>query len=292
MASVQETGHGPAPGREDTQYVLLYTGYIAKSNALVDEFTTMMRSMASKSAPWVAKLGAIDEKKGKTWLEFKFPDGPPVEYERPGIELSEDLEWRKATRPVADVHHKRLNRVLYPTEVAHALYQDTKRKAELSWKVLRAQMGWEEPPAPETVRSVVQRVLANPALPPSAGSSSAPTATSHAASGAPDSKQSTESASSLSSQSNELGFVLPDPKTLMLDLSSFRQNFRKSFKPLQVQAPRGTFMVLGLVEIRGTRASITLNVSAAYDPKQGRFVGLKATVWNMIEYKQSPKGGP
>jgi hypothetical protein len=269
----------------------LYTGYMAKSNVLVDEFTTMMRSMASKSAPWVAKLGAIDEKKGKVWLEIRFPDGPPIEYERPGIELTEDLEWRKATRPVADMHHKRLSRVLYPTEVANALYQDTKRKAELSWKGVRALMGWGEPPAPETLLNVAQKRIANPALPPSAEVSGTPTATSPPASIAPNSKQSTESASSLSAQFSELGFVLPDPKTLMLDLSNFRQTFRKSVKPLQVQAPRGTFMVLGLIEIRGTRASMTLNVSAAYDPKQGRYVGLKAAVWNVIEYKQSPKGG-
>jgi hypothetical protein len=58
----------------------------------------MMRNFAQKNPTWTARLGPINTKKGKQWIELKFPDGPPVEYERPGLELTEDLEWRKTTR--------------------------------------------------------------------------------------------------------------------------------------------------------------------------------------------------
>jgi hypothetical protein len=264
---------------------------MAKTNVQVDELITMLRIAAKKNPSWTTRIGAIDEKKGNAWVEFKFPDGPPREYERPGIELTDDLEWRKATRPVADMHHRRLGKILYPTEVANALYQDTKRKAHVAWKGLRAQMGWGEQPTPETAQSVVRKALADPSLPPSAGISGTPVATSPPTSVASDSKQSAESASSLSSQPNELGFVLPDPKKLMLDVTQLREDFRKSIKPVQLQPPRGAFTVLGLVEIHGTRAHITLNVTAVYDPKQRRYVGLKTAIWNVVEHKQSPKGG-
>jgi len=216
-----------------------------------------------------------------------------VEYERPGIELTEDLEWRKATRPVEDLHHQRLSKLLYPTEVGNALYQDTKRKAGLSWKSFRTYMGWEANSEPETVRGVIQKVLVDPSTPSAPGASATPATSSPSEPAATESKQQpAESASPLGSPAKDIGFVLPDPKKLTLDLTQFRQDFRKTAKPYALQPPRGTFMVLGLIEIYGDRARMTLNVAAAYDPKLGRYVSLKAQVWNLVDHRQSPKGGP
>jgi hypothetical protein len=266
---------------------------MATTNPQADELTAMVRNMVKTSPGWVAKIGEVDEKKGKAWVEVKFPDAPPPEFERPGIELTEDLEWRKATRPVASVHHFRLKNIMYPTVVGNALYQDVKRKAQLSWKGFRAQMGFGEQPAPETAQSLVQKVLANPTLPPGAAVSSTPTATTRSppAPVAPDSKQSTESTPSVDSKANELGFVLPNPRTLTLDLTKFREDFRKNNK-ITMMPPRGSFGVFALIEIHGSRQKLTLNIQAAYDVKQCRYVALKAAVFNSIELKQSPKGGP
>jgi hypothetical protein len=251
-----------------------------------------MRKMAQNNLSWTTRLGKIDPNKGKAWVELRFPDGPPIEYERPGIALTEDLEWRKATRPVEDIHHQRLNKILFPTEVSNALYEDTKRKAVLVWKSVKASLGSGEKPEPETVQGVVQRVLINPPTSPNAGVSVTPTPPTPPTATGVDSSAPTDPASSLSSQAKDLGFVLPDPKSLTLDLSKFRQDFKKSFKPYALQPPRGTCMVLGLIEIYGDRARITLNVTAAYDPKQGRYVSVKAGVWNLVDHSQSPKGGP
>jgi hypothetical protein len=252
----------------------------------------MMRTMALKNPTWTTRLGKIDPNKGKAWIELKFPDGPPVEYERPGIALTEDLEWRKATRPVEDLAHQRLNKVLFPTEVANALYEDVKRKTELSWKTAKASVGFGEKPEPETVQSVVQSVFAKPPASPTAGESATSTGTSPPAATAVDSNGPTDPASQSSSQAKELGFALPDPKTLTLDLTRFRQDIRKNFKAYNLQPQRGTFNVLGLIEIYGERARITLHVGAVYDPKQGRYVAVKAAVWNLVDHHQRPKGGP
>jgi hypothetical protein len=254
----------------------------------------MMRSFAQKNPTWTARLGTINPKKGKQWIELKFPDGPPVEYERPGIELTEDLEWRKTTRPVEDIHHQRLNKILLPTEASNALYQDMKRKVELSWSSLGAYMGWAEKAQPETMQSKLQKFvdMANP-LSPSAPEVSANTTTSTSSSStATERKQPAESTASVESQVKALGFVLPDPKSLTLDLANFRQDFRKASKPYAMQPPRGAIMVLGMIEVYGDRARITLNVTAAYDPKQHRYVGIKAGIWNIVDHRQTPKGGP
>jgi hypothetical protein len=247
--------------------------------------------MAAQSPPYKVRLGKIDTTKGKMWIEFKFPDGPPIEFERPGIELTEGLEWRKATRPVEDIHHQRLNRILFPTEVANALYQDTTKKADKTWKDFKVYMGWAQESKAETVQQIVQRI---DAIGKSTSNAATPSTTPNplAESSAKDTQQPATPPAAPVDGLAEKGFVLPDPKKMTLDLSQFRADFKKAFKPYPLQPPRGTFMVLGLIEVYGDKARMTLHVTAAYDPKQGRYVSMKGVVWNYVEHRQQPKGGP
>jgi hypothetical protein len=252
--------------------------------------------MAKKNPTWNQRLGTVDTKKGKAWIELKFPQGPPIEFERPGIELTEDLEWRKSTRPVADAHHRRLNKLLLPTEASNALYQDTKRKVALSWNELGVYIGWAEKPSPEakTPSILGAEDNHNPSAPriPSASATSTTSASTTTATTTPDSKPPADSASSLEAKAKVLGFVLPEPKSLTLDLAQFQQDFRKASKPAQMAIPRGCIHVLGLVEVYGERARITLNVTAAYDPKLGKYIGMSMAVWNIVDHRQTPRGGP
>jgi hypothetical protein len=257
------------------------------------ELATLIRELAKKNPGYVARLGNVDATKGKMWVDFKFPDGPPVEFERPGIALTEDLEWRRATRDVEELHHRRLNKLLYPTDVSNALYQDVKRKANISWKSFRAYMGLAEKSEPDTVQRMLQGVLADPRVPTSSAATT--TSTSSTAPSAPpgsDTQPAAEPPSSIGKAVKELNFALPDPKALTLDLTRFQQDFRKSFKPLAMQPPRGSLLVLGLIEVYGDRARMTLSVAAAYDMKQGKYLSLQAKVWNMAALRQIPRGGP
>lgn len=172
------------------------------------------------------------------------------------------------------------------------VYQDIKRKIGLSWKGFRQYVGFDAKSEPETVQGVIQKAFVTPPTPSSTGIATTPTVPSPPAAATPTDKQPAETASPLDAPAKDVGFALPDPKKLTLDLTQFRQDFRKSVKPLAVQPPRGTFMVIGMIEIHGDRARMTLNVSAAYDPKQGRYVALQAAVWNVVPHRQSPKGGP
>jgi hypothetical protein len=257
------------------------------------ELVSTIRNLVAQSPPYKARLGKIDTTKGKIWIEVKFPDGPQTEYERPGIELTEDLEWRKATRPVEAIHHERLNRLLFPTEVASALYQDSTKKAGKSWKSFKAYMGWDKEFQTEIVQQTVQRTDANSKSASSAATSYT-TPTPLATSSAKDTQQPASTPAAPVDGLAEKGFVLPDPKKLTLDLSQFRADFKKAAarKPYSLQAPRGSFMVTGLIEVHGDKARMTLMVAAAYDPKQGKYVGMRAVVWHYAAHQQHPRGGP
>ncbi|EOA88963.1 uncharacterized protein SETTUDRAFT_176358 [Exserohilum turcica Et28A] len=261
----------------------------AKANKIGSELVAIIRYNASNSPQYIARLGKIDVTKGKTWVEFRFPPGPPVEYERPGIELTKHLEWRKATRPVEDAHHQRLSRILYPKEVADALYNDTTKKAGKVWKNFKVYMGWEQEPKTETVQDLFHRISTNQQSSAGQATSIAPSPLSASAN---DTQQPAASPSTapVDGPAN-VGFVLPDPKKMTLDLAQFRADFRKAFKPYTLQPPRGTFVVIGLIEIYGERARMTLNVQAVYDPKQGRYLRLTGLVWNYVEHQQYPRGG-
>ena len=265
----------------------------ARIERIRQELVNLVRTMCSAPA-FAAKIGEVDHKKGRVWIEFKFPDGPPPEYERPGYELTEDLEWRKATRDVEPAHHHRLNKVLFPTAAAGALYDDTRRKVERSWNDFAVYMGWAEKSETFTVQQMMQQVM-NPSPPAGTATPSATAASSSPFGTSPPvaaQQSTTQSSPSAADTAKDLGFALPDPKALTLDLGKFRQEFQKANKGTLPNVPRGSFGVYALVEVYGSTARLTLNVVAVYDPKAGRYVGLNAVLWNQAAHRQSPKGGP
>ncbi|KAF2730050.1 hypothetical protein EJ04DRAFT_515500 [Polyplosphaeria fusca] len=277
------------------------------------KLVAMVREMAARSPGYTARLGKINTNKGGIWIEVRFPDGPPIEYERPGYEITDDLELRKSTRPVEAVHHRRLNNLLVPTATAKAFYVDTKEKAGRQWQELRKYLGWQEqekdvkvsitilePSAAEPGKlTKLTRKKASPdtpegvtASPKSADPPQTDPSPSSSPAASPPPKDST---SPLSHPAYEkLGLnALPNPTALTLDLSTFRRTFRRhhQFPHAVFEAPRGTFIVSGLVEVIGEKAKMTVDVQGAYDPREGRYVTVSIKLRSVMDYKQRPKGG-
>jgi len=255
------------------------------------ELVYRVRNAFAKHPILVAKAGKIDTSKGKVWIEVKFPDTTPNEYEQPGIELLEDGTLRKATRPVDSTVHHRLNRLFYPKEAAKAMYNSTTSKLGSSWKGFKVYMGWSPESKTETVQELVQRISANPrsSANPTTSVTSRPFSTSATPTQQPGASP---SVAPVDGATKDLDRVTIDPKKFTLDLSQFQADFRRTFKPYPHPVPRGAFVVMGLVEVYGERAKITVSVHAVYDPKQGRYVGVSAVPYNFVEFRQSPKGGP
>ncbi|KAF1959404.1 hypothetical protein CC80DRAFT_440888 [Byssothecium circinans] len=263
------------------------------------ELVSTIRQLAVNSPQYTMRLGKINPQKGNTWIDVRFPDGPPIEYERPGYELTDELNFRKTTRDVHELHHQRMKNLLVPSAVANSLYQDSKRKAAVWWKDTKKYMGWQDKPETNTAQKLLTQFPAPPASAPTtpAASTTASSATTPlpAPSATPDGdKQATPSSSSpLGNPAYErFGLTLPDPtKVPTLDLSHFRHTFRHNHRHFHLSPPRGTFIVSGLIEIVGDRAKMTLDVTAAYDPKMGRYVMLRANLRHVVDYQQRPKGG-
>ncbi|KAJ4287212.1 hypothetical protein N0V90_012610 [Kalmusia sp. IMI 367209] len=257
------------------------------------ELVALVRDLATKNPQYGMRLGKIDTKKGSIWIEVKFPDGPPIEYERPGYELTEDLTLRKTTRPVDQIHHKRLANALVPTTVANSVYYDIKRRVFLSWRDFKRYIGWGNSSRPQTVQGIISALPA----PPTKSTSPNPTPAAPSASTAPSTPADVEKQSTPSAPGNpaleRFGLSLPDPKGVpTMDLLFFRLMMRKHQKQMQIQPPRGTFIVSGLVEVIGDRAKMTLDVTGVYDPRIAKYIMLQAKIRSMTEYKQRPKGGP
>ena len=184
---------------------------------MTGELVYRVRNAFAKHPILVAKAGKIDTSKGKVWIEIKFPDATPPEYEQPGIELLEDGTLRKATRPVDSTIHHRLTRLFYPKEAAKALYNNTTSKLRSSWKGFKVYMGWSPESKTETVQELVQRISANPR-------SSANPTTSVTPSPFPTSATPTQqpgaspSVASVDGATKDLDRVTIDPKKFTLDL--------------------------------------------------------------------------
>ncbi|KAF2855466.1 hypothetical protein T440DRAFT_504123 [Plenodomus tracheiphilus IPT5] len=266
----------------------------ARAAKIRGELVSLVRSTVAQVPQWGGKLGKIDTSKGKVWVEIKFPDSLPVEYERPGIALTEELEWVKATRPVEAAHHQRLERLLQPTHSASALYQDAKRRTSQSWQDLKAYFGWNQKAATPSTSLVLPPVGAMPLPSPSPSASSTGTTTKPAAtSQANDTQPPTISPSHVpvDGPTSSLSLLLPDPKKVTMDLARIRLDMRKGAKQ-PIVVPRGAFYVRGLIEVCGTRARVTFSSTGVYDPKQGKYVGASLDVFNFVEHQQAPKGGP
>lgn len=268
----------------------------ARVERVRQELVNIIRKACSTPA-YQAKIGNIDHKKGRAWIDFRYPDSPPPEYERPGYELTEDLEWRKTTRDVDPVHHAKVNRLLFPANVAGALYRDTKRKVERSWNHITAQMGWAEKIEGPTIQQVIQNAgnatpPASPAAPSPVAAHPSPFGT--ALPGATQQSAGQSSPPAAGTDRDLAGIALPNPQALTLDLGQFRQEFTKTHikEASLVTIPRGSFGVHALIEVCGSKARLTFNVIAIYDPKAGRYIGMNATVWNQVANRQSPRGGP
>ena len=74
-------------------------------------------------------------------------------------------------------------------------------------------------------------------------------------------------------------------------LSAFKRTLAKTWKPAVEPAPRGTFMVSGLVEVLGPKGVCVLDVRAAYHPAESKWVTIAMGVRRIQSRKQRPKGG-
>lgn len=263
----------------------------------------------SQKHPIIKQQLGKDAKIGKYWLDISFPDGPPQEYERSGIEIGDGfVAWSQ--QRVTPENQWRLMRALYPRAAFDSLWAASSVLAGINFRRIKQLFGLEgkDPFSPEErYRHAIEvmekqqaardrkQVGGKAQLDPDGNASSLVGQSSSSASAeAP--KSVTEGAKKL-----PFGFEVPMPgralggeetHDLQIAMHSFTSTIMKQWNPKKMEPPRGTFVVQGLVEVRGARGRMLFDVQSCYDPKQAKFVAMHASMRNFKRWNQAPKGGP
>ncbi|KAK5743947.1 hypothetical protein LTR17_002285 [Elasticomyces elasticus] len=108
---------------------------------LQSELVRLVFSGSVKHPTVAAALGP-NPKVGKYWLDISFPDAPPPEYVRTGIEVGEGyVAWSK--QKVSQENRFRWARVVWPEAAARSLWVGGKTLVDVEFRRVKQAMGWE-----------------------------------------------------------------------------------------------------------------------------------------------------
>ncbi|KAF2085603.1 hypothetical protein K490DRAFT_58499 [Saccharata proteae CBS 121410] len=251
-----------------------------------ENLVAMIRRSCADDRIAVKNFGRIDTTKGRWWLDITFPDGPPIEYERAGIEIGDDY-IALTRRTISQVNHRREQRALWPTVVASSFFASVNYLFKSNVNRVREKLGlapWD--PKVDTIDkhfAAVQRAqkMASPEQQNSVGHASATATGATSPAAQVDSRQATSK-----------GIDAADITPQMIALAVGVSNLQSKWKPLINEPPRGTLVVSGLVEIIAAKARLTMDVYAAYDPKSNRYVLVQGKIRRVQHNRQRPRGGP
>ncbi|KAM3419721.1 hypothetical protein BST61_g3054 [Cercospora zeina] len=253
--------------------------------------------------PGVARQVGNDTKIGKYWLDISFPDGPPQEYERSGIEIADTyIAW--SNQKITPEEQWRLTRTIWPKAAFDSLWATSTMLAGINYRRIKQALGWEEkdPFSPEErMRHAIE--MHNKQHHPELSRKQVgqgqldPNANPESSNGSAD-VQPAKSASDEAKKLSRWMVDVPLPKTgqdsmdFPIAMSVFQSTLRKHWNPKKMEPPRGTFVIQGLVELRGQRGRMMFDVQACYDPKEAKFKNVNANVRNYKRWSQPPRGGP
>ncbi|KAK3111616.1 hypothetical protein LTR53_012958, partial [Teratosphaeriaceae sp. CCFEE 6253] len=114
-----------------------------------NELVALVFTGSTKHPALKRQLGA-DPKVGKYWLDMAFPDAPPPEYYRSGLEVGEGfIAWSR--QRVSQESQFRASRALWPRAAAEGFWGAGRVLAGIQYRRVKQALGWEakDPQAPE-----------------------------------------------------------------------------------------------------------------------------------------------
>merc|ERR1711939_380192 len=115
-----------------------------------DELVQVVYTGATQHPTISRQLGGKDLKVGKYWLDISFPDGPPLEYERSGLEIGDGfIAWSQ--QKVSQEQQWRITRALWPTAALSSLWAAGKVLCGINYRRVKQALGLEgsDPFSPE-----------------------------------------------------------------------------------------------------------------------------------------------
>ena len=241
-------------------------------------------------------LGDVKTNKGRYWLEFIFPDGPPQEYTVKGIEITEEfIAWSEKT--VSQKEYARLYNTMVPTATIAGSWATLKYHFGAQANKVREYFGLPVKIDPEVAhlkmhlreKPNTKSFSSGPKPPQSSGTSLSSTQTSPSTSSSSSDGQSNPDGSEVVPR---LPSIVPRGESKPVTLALFMQNLKKHRTHVHIEPPRGSIVVSGMVEVLGARGQVTLDVTAAFDSKADEYL-----VWSWKPRRIQPKrqharGGP
>ena len=275
---------------------------------LQDELVAVVFNGA-KQHPRVGMSIGKDLKVGRYWLEISFPDGPPQEYVRSGIEIGDDfIAW--SPQKLSPENHFRLTRALWPKATLDGVYNTAIVFTGIQYRRLKQALGWEEvnpTSVEERFKVALEQMEAKKAgkgrgglpvggnpQPSPGGTPGSLVSVSSAANEAQSSPRASEDRSALPwmlSTPLPASEDLVNPTDVQIAKTVFVHSLMKNWNPKKMEPPRGSFVVQGLVEIKGSKGKIMFDVQSCYDPKESKFVSVNAGMRSTKLWNQAPKGG-
>ena len=253
----------------------------------------------SVAHPVIAKQLGRDPKVGKYWLDISFPDGPPQEYARSGIEIGDDFIALSTQRLSPEQQH-RVNRALWPSAAFNGLYASSKVLFAFQYRRLKQALGLESTPEPGSAEAQMQHMLQRlqAQQQQKQGKLVSGKAQPDASAGTPAPASSSSAAPATDSTAAKSPFPwMAKPPSLMSSIEMplafhvFNSTLAKGWLPKKQEPPRGTFIVQGLIQVKGSRAVLTFDVNAYYSPRDNKFVVVNASPRLLKKWSQSPRGG-
>lgn len=240
------------------------------------------------------------------WLDFRYPDGPPPQYARKGIQIGEGyIAWTLQTIP--NSVYQQYSAIFKPYAVFSAFKQSLYLFYVMRFARLKKRLGLTLSQTDKGALGISQMYTL---------------AVSKAAAAAKEKRMSRSAPSPATdplppdaSVASKLAVVarrrLPElvapvsfsllttlrKSTIFIDLELAAGHFRKYVVPYflymrEEPLPEGSFLVAGQVEIKGTVAKCKVDVEAAYDPRTGEFARITVNVGQYTDLQQRAKGGP
>lgn len=245
----------------------------------------------SLAHPIISKQLGKDLKVGKYWLDISFPDGPPQEYARSGIEVGDDFIALSTQRLSPEQQH-RVSRAIWPAAAFNSLYASSRVILAFQYRRLKQALGFESTPTPGSPEARMQHMLQMIQAQQQGKLAPGKTQPESGMPGAGSAPATPDAATSKSPFSWMSKPPMPSSSMEMpLAYHVFNNTLAKSWLPKNKEPPRGTFVVQGLIQVRGSRAVMTFDVNAHYSPKESRFVVINATPRVLKRWHQSPRGG-
>ncbi|KAI4280765.1 MAG: hypothetical protein L6R38_004191 [Xanthoria sp. 2 TBL-2021] len=267
-----------------------------KCSALKNELTGFVGEFVGAIPQMERALGKGNVPK-RHWLDIDFPDGPPPEYERKGLEITVDhISW--TTRPVHPLHYMKLQKALWPTSLASSIWASYKTMASLQYAKLRSYLKLSSEAESSTSTDSpglslpdIHQKMWPPKQEPAATSESDQMTGSSALAGI-DGQPPTSQTSSDSSKPFQLRFPPPGVgEDLASAATAFKTTFSKTWRPVITPPERGTVLFSGMVELVGPKGVAVLDVRGAYHAAESRWTTLSVAVRRLQSRKQGPRGG-